>query len=133
MTKKNKEKFNLSAHLAQSTKECMRNRIKVRTYVFTCREYKDKLGDYILFLNLSNSKLKWLATKHWYRKCAIFNQCHKQRFKASTCREMERKCCRKTLYNAKTVYKAKEVEVDNFFFLSDKKIKLKPETSVHEK
>lgn len=37
------------------------------------------------------------------------------------------------LYNAKTVYKAKEVEVDNFFFLSDKKIKLKPETSVHEK
>lgn len=111
----------------------MRNRVKVRTYVFTCREYKDKLGDYILFLNLSNSKLKWLATKHWYRKCAIFNQCHKQRFKASTCREMERKCCRKTLYNAKTVYKAKEVEVDNYFFLSDKKIKLKPETSVHEK
>lgn len=37
------------------------------------------------------------------------------------------------LYNAKTVYKAKAVEVDNLFFFSGKKIKLKPETSVHEK
>lgn len=46
---------------------------------------------------------------------------------------MERKCCRKILYNVKIVYKVKEVEVDNFFFLSDKKIKLKLEILVYEK
>lgn len=36
----------------------MRNRVKVRIYVFICKEYKDKLGDYISFLNLLNLKLK---------------------------------------------------------------------------
>lgn len=49
MTKKQSKNSICQPIMLKVKKECMRNRIIVCTYVFTCIEYKDKLGDYICF------------------------------------------------------------------------------------